>query len=206
MDRFAAFLAIAGLLLGTGCSYHRAYVSYADCDTELPIAAKSWQGERLGRISANEGGAIWKECSDVALVEVRYELWDEVFQVRAVGADRTDELRERESGRQGVGPLGPRRHYFPFSHPICSTAGREFWELVSARALCGASILAARSTQPPRRTEQYRAPHMPSGHARATISGCARLSQVEVRIRLNLGGLQASLHQRPCGTNPESCV
>ena len=40
-----------------GCSYHRAYISYNEYEEDVQVAAAGWDGRRLGRGSAGEGGA-----------------------------------------------------------------------------------------------------------------------------------------------------
>jgi len=54
------------LVLSSACTYNRAYLSYSDYQSDIPLSAEGWKGVRLGKVSAKEGGAIWRECTSVA--------------------------------------------------------------------------------------------------------------------------------------------
>jgi hypothetical protein len=76
-------------LVSIGCTYHRAYVSYSEVDDRIPIRSEGWAGERLGRVSANEGGAIWKECTNVA----EGALWVLLEETRRLGGNAIGDVR-----------------------------------------------------------------------------------------------------------------
>lgn len=90
MDRIVAMIATAGLLLvGSACTYQRAYVNYEDGAGEIQMRAGGWNGERLGVVRASEGGAIWKDCTDVAQASI-FMLMEET---RGLGGNAIGEFR-----------------------------------------------------------------------------------------------------------------
>jgi hypothetical protein len=73
-----------------GCSYQRAYVSYTEYEKEdIQAAATGWDGQRLGRVAANEGGALWERCTDVA----EGSMWVLMDDARRMGGNAIGEIR-----------------------------------------------------------------------------------------------------------------
>jgi hypothetical protein len=89
MHRLQVILITAVLLLGTGCSYHRAHVWYRDYDNEVAMKAPSWDGEVVGTVSARDGGAIWTKCTDVA----RDSVWHLIDQTEQLGGNAIGDFR-----------------------------------------------------------------------------------------------------------------
>jgi hypothetical protein len=65
-DVTATALIVSLLVLSVSCSYHRAHFYHADYADGLPMSEFAWEGERLGPVAANEGGAIWNDCTKSA--------------------------------------------------------------------------------------------------------------------------------------------
>lgn len=85
-----ALASIVVLLSIVGCSYQRAYVSYTQYEEDdIQVAATGWDGQRLGRVSANEGGALWELCTDVA----EGSLWVLMDDARRLGGNAIGEIR-----------------------------------------------------------------------------------------------------------------
>ena len=74
---------------GFGCSYHRAYVSYAEYEEDVQVAAAGWDGRRIGPVSAREGGALWEKCTAVA----EGSLWVLMDDTRKMGGNAIGEIR-----------------------------------------------------------------------------------------------------------------
>jgi hypothetical protein len=89
------------VIVSSGCSYHRAYVSYEEGDGTLPIRRDGWQGERLGTVSAKEGGAIWKNCTRVAEGSV----WVLMEETRKLGGNAIGEIRWFPERRATTDPV-----------------------------------------------------------------------------------------------------
>ena len=82
-------LVTCAALLAPGCAYHRAYVSYEDQDG-FPIRTEGFsRGQRLGIVTAKEGGAIWNECTSVA----EGALWVLMDEARRKGDNAIGEIR-----------------------------------------------------------------------------------------------------------------
>jgi hypothetical protein len=77
------------LAVVSACSYHRAYFSYEENGDEIPIRTDGWEGVRLGRVYASEGGAIWKDCTPIAEAAV----WVLMDETRKLGGNAIGELR-----------------------------------------------------------------------------------------------------------------
>jgi len=84
-------LVVCVVLIGSalGCSYHRAYVSYSTYEEDVQVAAAGWDGRRLGRVSAREGGALWEKCTAVA----EGSLWVLMDDTRKMGGNAIGEIR-----------------------------------------------------------------------------------------------------------------
>ena len=90
MKRFMTLVACVVLLgAGLGCSYHRAYVSYPEHEEDVQVAAAGWDGQRLGPVSAREGGALWEKCTAVA----EGSLWVLMEDTRKMGGNAIGEIR-----------------------------------------------------------------------------------------------------------------
>ncbi len=77
------------LVVATGCTYHRAYFSYEDQGGDIATRAGSWDGVRLGVVTASEGGAVWKDCTAVAEGSV----WVLMEKTRAMGGNAIGDFR-----------------------------------------------------------------------------------------------------------------
>ncbi len=80
---------LAMVLPFAGCTFQRAYISYAEAGAELPLRATSFNGQALGVVRTSEGGAIWKECSTVAEASI----WVLIQQTKALGGDAIGDIR-----------------------------------------------------------------------------------------------------------------
>lgn len=87
-DAIAA-AAVALTLAMSACTYHRAYISYDDRSGEVLMRAGTWQGERLGVVRASEGGAVWKDCTEVA----EASLWVLMEEARKLGGNAIGDFR-----------------------------------------------------------------------------------------------------------------
>jgi hypothetical protein len=77
------------LVAASGCSFHRAYISYDSVDNDVQVAAEGWDGRRLGPVSAREGGALWEKCTAVA----EGSLWVLMEDTRKMGGNAIGEIR-----------------------------------------------------------------------------------------------------------------
>ena len=80
---------LASLLALPCCTYHRAHFDYVDLAEAVPLRDSGWEGERLGLVAANEGGAIWNDCTKSA----RGTIWHLVHQAREMGGNAIGEIR-----------------------------------------------------------------------------------------------------------------
>jgi hypothetical protein len=97
MKRSIALMGCVLLLVtGSGCSYHRAYVSYSEYEEDVQVAAAGWEGRRLGPVSAGEGGALWEKCTDVA----EGSLWILMEDTRRMGGNAIGEIRWTPQNRK----------------------------------------------------------------------------------------------------------
>ena len=106
------------VLLAIGCSSHRAFISYEEY-TEVPLQASSFQGERIGPIFIKEGGAIWKECTDVA----RGSLWRLIDEAKRRGGNAVGDIRwmPKTSAPFADRPICKRRWGYFLVWPILAT-------------------------------------------------------------------------------------
>lgn len=116
-NAIAAALVLVVLLAG-GCSSHSAFISYEEY-TEVPLQASSFQGERLGPIFIKEGGAIWKECTDVA----RGSLWRLIDEAKRRGGNAVGDIRwmPKTSAPFADRPICKRRWGYFLIWPILAT-------------------------------------------------------------------------------------
>jgi hypothetical protein len=77
------------LIVGSACTYHRAYLEYSEYDQKTPLKAGSWNGERLGDIRAGEGGALWVKCTDAA----RGSIWILMDDTKKMGGNAIGDIR-----------------------------------------------------------------------------------------------------------------
>lgn len=90
MRRSIAPLVIGSLVcLGSSCSYHRAHIDYSEYADKMPIQGGTIQGEKLGKVSANEGGAFWNDCTKSA----RGSIWLLMDQTHDLGGNAIGEIR-----------------------------------------------------------------------------------------------------------------
>jgi hypothetical protein len=75
--------------VSAGCSYHRAYIAYTEAGGEVAVRSDGWDGVRLGRVTAKEGGAIWKDCTKVA----EGSLFVLMEEARKLGGNAIGEIR-----------------------------------------------------------------------------------------------------------------
>jgi hypothetical protein len=85
----ATTLVLSLLILSTSCSYHRAHFDYTDEAGAMSVSATAQDGERLGLVSANEGGAIWNDCTGSA----RGTLWLLMDRTKKLGGNAIGEIR-----------------------------------------------------------------------------------------------------------------
>lgn len=88
-DRRFGFALILALTLSGACSYNRAYLSYSEYEKDTPLSNEGFDGVRLGKVSAREGGAIWRECTSVA----EGSLFVLIEETRRLGGNAIGEIR-----------------------------------------------------------------------------------------------------------------
>ena len=123
--RWARWVAVCVALatLTSGCSHHRAHISYDEYD-EVRLQPESFdpstaQVERLGEVFVREGGAIWRECTDVA----RGALWLLVDEAKRRGGNAVGDIRwmPRSDPWFGERPTCKRRWGFFLVWPVLAT-------------------------------------------------------------------------------------
>jgi hypothetical protein len=107
--------------LGTGCSYHRAYIAYTEYSEDVRVAATGWEGRALGRVAAAEGGAIWERCTDVA----RGSLWILMEDARRLGGNAIGDVRwvPQDPGRTTDLPTCKKKWGWFLIWPVLVTPG-----------------------------------------------------------------------------------
>lgn len=114
-------LFVVGLVLHavSGCSFHRAYVSYNKTESDVQVAAAGWDGRRLGPVSAREGGALWEKCTDVA----EGSLWVLMEDTRKMGGNAIGEIRwiPRSSKRATEDPTCRKKWGWVLIWPVLAT-------------------------------------------------------------------------------------
>ena len=122
MKRFMT-LVVCLLLIGSGlgCSYHRAYVSYPEHEKDVQVAAAGWDGQRLGSVSAREGGALWEKCTAVA----EGSLWVLMEDTRKMGGNAICEIRwiPRNQNRMTDDPTCRKKWGWILVWPVLATPG-----------------------------------------------------------------------------------
>jgi len=76
-------------VLVVSCTYHRAHFDYTDLTETVPLRESEWAGEKLGPVAANDGGAIWNDCTKSS----RGTIWHLVHQTRELGGNAIGEIR-----------------------------------------------------------------------------------------------------------------
>jgi len=106
---------------GLGCSYHRAYISYTQYQDDVRVAATGWEGQRLGTVSAGEGGAIWERCTDVA----EGSMWVLMEDARRMGGNALGEVRwvPQNPGRTTDEPTCKKKWGWFLVWPVLVTPG-----------------------------------------------------------------------------------
>lgn len=120
MNRSIVLVACALILMSAvGCSYQRAYISYPEYNRDVRVAAKGWEGRRLGPVSANEGGALWEKCTDVA----EGSLWVLMEDTRKMGGNAIGEIRwiPRNPGRTTDEPTCRKKWGWFLIWPVLAT-------------------------------------------------------------------------------------
>jgi hypothetical protein len=107
------------LVLSSACSYNRAYVSYGDYEADIPLSTEGWKGVRLGKVTAREGGAIWRECTSVA----EGSLFVLIEETRRLGGNAVGEIRwiPRQPDRVSEEPTCTRRWGWFLVWPVLAT-------------------------------------------------------------------------------------
>jgi hypothetical protein len=90
MNRMGAVIATVVVLLGvSACTHQRAYFNYEDKQDEIKMRTGGWDGERLGTVTASEGGPVWKDCTEVAEASI----WMLMQATREMGGNAIGEFR-----------------------------------------------------------------------------------------------------------------
>jgi hypothetical protein len=107
------------LVSASGCSYHRAYVSYSKVADDVQVAAAGWDGRRLGPVSAREGGALWEKCTSVA----EGSLWVLMDDTRKMGGNAIGEIRwiPRNGNRTTADPTCRKKWGWILIWPVLAT-------------------------------------------------------------------------------------
>jgi hypothetical protein len=122
MKKSVVMLAVAVIVsLGFGCSYHRAYISYSQYKEDVRVAATGWEGQRLGTVSAGEGGAIWERCTDVA----EGSMWVLMEDARRMGGNALGDIRwvPQNPGRTTEEPTCKKKWGWFLVWPVLVTPG-----------------------------------------------------------------------------------
>ena len=116
-------VSLCGLLLVavSGCSFHRAYVTYAEHEDDVKVAAAGWDGRRLGTVSAVERGALWEKCTDIA----EGSLWVLMEDTRRMGGNAIGEIRwiPRSDNRETDQPTCRKKWGWILVWPVLLTPG-----------------------------------------------------------------------------------
>lgn len=112
-----------GVLVGSvaGCSYQRAFISYSEYKDDVHVAAAGWDGQRLGAVSASEGGALWEKCTDVA----EGSMWVLMEDARKMGGNAIGEIRwvPQDTGRTTDEPTCKKKWGWFLVWPVLVTPG-----------------------------------------------------------------------------------
>ncbi|MCJ8275478.1 MAG: hypothetical protein HRT44_03060 [Bdellovibrionales bacterium] len=74
----------------SACSTHKARINYNDFrDSGVAMKSGSWDGQDMGRISGEDGGAVWDNCTEKARGSVE-ELID---QAKDAGANAVGDIK-----------------------------------------------------------------------------------------------------------------
>lgn len=116
--RAAAGAIVLVALVAQGCTYHSAFIRY-DEFPEVALQPESFTGENLGLVMVKEGGAIWRECTEVA----RGTIWLLLDEARRRGGNAIGDIRwmPQASARRIDRPTCRRRWGFFLIWPIVAT-------------------------------------------------------------------------------------
>jgi len=131
-----------------GCTYQRAYIDYSESGKDVRLTASGWEGQRLGPVSASQGGAIWASCTKVA----EGSLWILMDNTRKMGGNAIGEIRWV--------PQDPKR---TTSDPTCKQKWGWFlvWPVLVTPGFMSAKVEGVAYTIPdgaPTRSGVYRIP------------------------------------------------
>jgi hypothetical protein len=99
VKRSCVAVAATPTLLTSACTYHRARISYDDPAQPVPIREAEWEGELLGHVASNEGGAIWNNCTKSA----ETSLWAVIDDAQRMGGNAIGNVRwipKKEKGNR----------------------------------------------------------------------------------------------------------
>jgi hypothetical protein len=115
----AGTLVVSLLFLVTSCTYHRAHINYSDYAAEMLMKDSAWDGEQLGRVEANEAGAIWNECTKSA----KGTIWVLIDETKRLGGNAIGDIR-----------WIPRKHEKDLRVPTCKKGWGWFlvWPVVAS--------------------------------------------------------------------------
>lgn len=89
MRSYFSLLTICGMIFIASCSTHRAMIRYNDYKKQIAIIPGSWDGSYLGKVSGEEGGFIWSNCTEKAKGSMR-EL---IMKAKNMGANALGDIK-----------------------------------------------------------------------------------------------------------------
>lgn len=90
----ACVTALALLSTVISCSTSRAHLDYSEFASKMPVQAGSYGGQNLGKVTGEEGGAVWDDCSKKA----KGSLMDMIANARAKGATAVGDVKWYATG------------------------------------------------------------------------------------------------------------
>ncbi len=94
MKRSLIHVVVASAFTLAACSTNRANINYTDVDREIPIKSAGLEGEELGLVVGENGGAIWNSCEEKAAASVR----EMIASARGKGASAIGNVKWAASG------------------------------------------------------------------------------------------------------------
>jgi hypothetical protein len=88
-NRLAMLLFAVIALAASGCAYQRAFIDYTEESADMPVRVDGWDGQRLGKVRAKQGGAIWTNCTTLA----EGSIWVLMDKTRKLGGNAIGEIR-----------------------------------------------------------------------------------------------------------------
>jgi hypothetical protein len=99
MMKFVSWLNIIALSVVTvACSTHRAHLKVSEFK-EMPISNGPMSGQNLGRISGEDGGAIWNNCTEKA----RGSVVELIAEAQTKGANAIGDITWHATGNSEPG-------------------------------------------------------------------------------------------------------